>query len=64
MAATIAVKATAALIDPCVGSVISVTTHRMIVRITHAKPIIFAAAFMPTVHSPRADFPLFSHVVG
>jgi hypothetical protein len=50
--ATIAVKAIAALIDPGVGLLVSVVTHKATVRITQTKPIILAAKFIPAVHSP------------
>ena len=44
--ATIAVKATAALIGPDVGFVVSVTSHKAIVRTKQIRPIVFAARCM------------------
>jgi hypothetical protein len=50
--ATIMVMAAAVLIGPGVGSVASVTIHKMTVSTTQTEPIILDVEFMPTTHVP------------
>jgi hypothetical protein len=49
------VMAAAVLIGPGVGSVASVTIHKMTVSTTQTEPIILDVEFMPTTYVPRFD---------